>query len=249
MKVKVNVDFREGFLPPRCRKMRYRDATKEAVLNIRETTEDAAPIAFIVHNYDKDVVYRFYKGKLYTLSYWREVHSGKDGLLPPEELHKYIRGRYDYWNGDYETNRKEYMKDAREYLIIDGKVYHISGEPRYVVMTFGLGHNHGGTSMSVVGYYNPNISNKNYFSALDGEAAISYANSVAASRGDTDSIGRFKAEIEVLMPEVVKVKPKSQHGSGDKFINDMEDIISKSGSAVEAGLLCTMFTAAMTSGE
>lgn len=40
------------------------------------------------------------------------------------------------------------------------------------------------------------------------------------------------------MPEVVKVKPKKQHGNGDKFINDLEKVISKSDSAVEAGLLC-----------
>lgn len=244
MKVKVTVDFKEGYLPPRCRKMRYRNAAKETVLNIRETTEEDAPIAFVVHYYDKDIIYRFYKGKLYTLTKWNDVCCGKEGLLPPEELWKYLRGRYDYWNCDFETNRKEYMKAAREYLIIDGKVYRVSGEPRYVIITFGLGHNHGGTGMFVEEFYNPNISNKNYFSALDGEAAVAYANSVAAGRGDTNDVGKFKAGIDVLMPEVVKVKPRSQHGKGDKFMNDLEDIINNSGSAFEAGLLCMAFTSA-----
>lgn len=244
MKIKVDVNYKESYLPPRCRKLRYRDAEKTTILNIRETTEEDAPIAFIVHHYDKDIIYRYYKGKLYTLTKWNDVHCGKDGLLPPEELWQYLRGRYDYWNGDYETNRKEYMKEARQYLLIDGKVYHVSGEPRYVIITFGLGHNHGGTGMFVEEFYNPNISNKNYFSALDGEAAVAYANSVAAGRGDTNDVGKFKAEIDVLMPEVVKVKPRSQHGDGDKFINDLENIVNKSGSAFEAGLLCMAFTSA-----
>lgn len=40
------------------------------------------------------------------------------------------------------------------------------------------------------------------------------------------------------MPEIVKVKPQKQHGDGDKFLNDMEDIINGSCDALTAGLLC-----------
>lgn len=251
MKIKVNVEYKEAYLPPRCRKLRYKNESKEVTLNIREITKDDAQIAFIVHDKghckkyndyhpvpEDDIIYYFYKGKLYTLVNWSDKHCGKTGLLPVEELHWYIKGRYDYWNGYFEANKKYFQENAREYLIIDGKVYQRAGEPRYVVNTFGLGHNHGGTGMFVEEFYNPNISNDNYFSALDGELAVAYANKVAAGRGDTNDVGRFKTSIETLMPEVVKVKPKKQHGKGDKFINDLEKVISKSDSAVEAGLLC-----------
>ena len=94
--------------------------------------------------------------------------------------------------------------------------------------------------------YNPNISRDCYFSALDGEAAVIYANKVAAGRGDTKDVGKFKPLIKVYMPELVKVKPKSQHGKGNEFINDLEDIISNSGSAFEAGLLCMAMCGATT---
>ena len=58
-----------------------------------------------------------------------------------------------------------------------------------------------------------------------------------------DGIGAYD-NIEVMMPEMVKVNPSKQHGDGDPFINSIEDIISGSCSAMEAGLLCIAKTAA-----
>ena len=67
----------------------------------------------------------------------------------------------------YARNRqlciKKYQEAAKRYLIVDGSVWLRCGEPRYVVNTFGLGHNHGGTGLFVEEFYNSNISNTNYF--------------------------------------------------------------------------------------
>lgn len=129
---------------------------------------------------------------------------------------------------------------AENYIYFEGKFWRGCGEPRYVINTFGLGHNHGGTGMFIEYWYNDNIPNSNYFNALQREAAISYGKSIAAGRGDTESvdgIGEYD-NIEVCMPEMVKVDPVAQHGKGDKFMNMMEEMIKSSSDANEAGLLC-----------
>ena len=40
------------------------------------------------------------------------------------------------------------------------------------------------------------------------------------------------------MPELVKVKPKKQHGNGNKFHNMMESVIENSSSQGEAAVVC-----------
>lgn len=147
-------------------------------------------------------------------------------------------------------NKKEICKmiyeSAKKYIYYDGKFWSACGEPRYVINTFGLGHNHGGTGFFIEYGYNTNIPAKRYFNALQRDDAIAYGKSVALSRGDTESVDGIGAydNIEVVMPEMVKVNPSKQHGDGDPFVNSIEDIISGSCSAMEAGLLCIAKTAA-----
>lgn len=148
------------------------------------------------------------------------------------------------------NNREEALhrlqEDADGYVLFRGNLWHEVGEPRYVINTFGLGHNHGGTGFFIEYYYNDNIPNSNYFNALQREEAIRYGKEVALRRGDTESvesIGKYD-NIEVLMPECVKVNPAEQHGEGDPFMNSLEAMISRSGSVSEAGILCMTMTAA-----
>lgn len=146
-------------------------------------------------------------------------------------------------------NKKEverYIKNhIKSYIYFDGKFWSVCNEPMYMVNTFGLGHNHGGTGMFIEGHYNPNISSDNYFNALQRDEAIAYGKAVAARRGDTesiDSIGKYK-NIEVIMPEMVKANPKKEHGKGNPFLNDMEKVISGSPDVLTAGMLCMAITA------
>ncbi len=140
--------------------------------------------------------------------------------------------------------KKDIRKAAKSYIYCDGKFWRPCNEPRYVINTFGLGHNHGGTGFFIEYHYNPNIPNTNYFNALQRDEAIAYGKAVAARRGDTESIDGMGEDdnIEVLMPEMVKVNPNKEHGSGDKFLNDMENIISNSDSVLQAGMLCLALT-------
>ena len=86
-------------------------------------------------------------------------------------------------------------------------------------------------------YYNPNISKDNYFSALQGEEAVAYANKIAQARGDTDDVGRFEPFIICHMPELVKVKPNKQHENCNPLLNSVEEAIESTDNVMEAGLL------------
>lgn len=134
---------------------------------------------------------------------------------------------------------------ANKYISLDGELWKECGEPRYVVNTFGLGHNHGGTAMFIEEFYNSNISSKNYFNAVDRDKAITYAKETAIARGDTDSVKRIgqMENIEVLIPEFFKVDPKKEHGEGNAFLNLLEDMVTSSNNATEAGILVTLATA------
>ena len=134
---------------------------------------------------------------------------------------------------------------ANKYISLDGELWKECGEPRYVVNTFGLGHNHSGTAMFIEEFYNSNISSKNYFNAVDRDKAITYAKETAIARGDTDSVKRIgKMEnIEVLIPEFFKVDPEKEHGEGNAFLNLLEDMVTSSNNATEAGILVTLATA------
>lgn len=199
---------------------------------------------------------RTYKGKLYAPV--RITHGTAISTIFEDEsyvicnLERMVSKNWYYDNGDEFTensiivreNKKEVKQmlrnAAKHYIYFDGKFWSVCREPRYVINTFGLGHNHGGTGFFIEYGYNPNIPNTNYFNALQRDEAIAYGKSVALGRGDTESVDRLGKydNIEVVMPEMVKVNPNKQHGNGCEFMNMMENIISNSSSLNEAGLLC-----------
>lgn len=200
---------------------------------------------------------RTYNEKLYIPV---RVSHGSAISLVFESLN-YIKGQITdyapYWKGGEEFSEHSIVKSdnkedvintikerASEYIIYDGKIWSECGEPMYNITTFGLGHNHGGTGFFIEYHYNPNISNKNYFNALQREEAIAYGKQVALNRGDTESVeGMGERDIiEVLIPEMVHRNPQKEHGEGDTFLNSMENLISSSDSVVEAGLLAAAFT-------
>lgn len=243
IKFKIKIDYYEQYIPPRCRKPRFREETADITVSVRSVSCDEAPIAFRLsdfsHKQENNTEIRFYNGKCYKRTMRRYIDA-REWYTPvccaeiTSCLHPYMI---------YSTDRtkeyciKAYRDEAKKYLVIDGEVWQQCGEPRYEINTFGLGHNHGGTGLFVDHNYNPNIPSRNYFSALDGDKAVAYANEVAQGRGDTKDVGTFEKMIEVLMPECVKVKPRKQHGDGDPFINKLNAFCESSSSAFEAGLM------------
>lgn len=243
IKIKIKTYYYEQYIPPRCRKPRFRKETGDIAVSVRSVSCDEAPIAFRLSDYshkvENNTEIRFYKGKCYKRTMKRYIYA-TEWYTPVgcAEITSCLRPCLIYTTDrTKEYCIKAYRNEAKKYLVIDGEVWQQCGEPRYGITTFGLGHNHGGTGLSISHNYNPNIPSQNYFSALDGDQAVAYANEVARRRGDTNDVGKFKKMIEVLMPECVKVKPRKQHGDGNPSINKLNAICESSSSAFETGLM------------
>lgn len=202
---------------------------------------------------------RVYDGNLYKPV--RITHGVAISLCfePLEYIKKSIEDYPPYWKGGEDFTKasiakedniaeckENILKKASDYIIYDGKVWRRCGEPMYNITTFGLGHNHGGTGFFIEYSYNSNISNKNYFNALERDKAIAYGKQVALNRGDTKSVSGMGDHdiIEVLMPEMVKRNPQKEHGTGDAFINSLENMINNTDSSLEVGLLAIAMCAA-----
>lgn len=247
MKIKTWIKYEESYLPPRCRKLRYKECEDYINANLAEASIDNVSLAFEDNSYaGKGKIY-YFKNKLWSKVEKNSLIAGdtekyKDAL----EILKYLNEHYSWyfprlWRDGEHPDRKHMLsvvrKEMQKYLLIDGVLYKQTAEPRYVIVTFGLGHNHGGTGMLCEYHYNDNIGKQNYFSALQGNEAVAYANYVAKRRGDTNNVGKFEPFIICHMPELVKIKPNKQHGDGNKFLNDMEDMICNTDNIMEAGLL------------
>ena len=252
MKIKTWIKYEEGYLPPRCRKLRYKMCEEYVNINLSETTLAELQLAFEDLSYSGAGKIFLYKGKLWKKTSIRDICAGGEDEYryhtPLEALawwnedgSKYFRYGYGSYHGEEYTKKaalKQARSDMRRFLLVDGELYSRTTEPRYCIYTFGLGHNHGGTSLSVDYRYNPNISKTRYFSALQGHEAVSEANRIAQMRGDSDYVGKFRADIKVYMPELVKVNPKRQHGDGDSLLNTFDEIAMNAPSAFIAGVLC-----------
>lgn len=247
-KLKVNISYDEAYLPsPRHRNLRYRTKEETIVVPIRHVRKDEVRLAFTLSDYGHKSQYQtkivIYNGKLYIRE-WRhldsttnETYHGKDGYRPLELSRLKILTPYKYGQNQRDQIIEEVNKEADGYLIIGNEVWRHCGEPRYVIITFGLGHNHGGTGLFVETGYNPNISNSRYFNALQGKEAVQEAKRVARGRGDTNSIRLMHEMIKVHIPETVTCNPMKEHGEGNAFLNMLDSVTQNSGSAAEAGLL------------
>lgn len=267
MKFNIGYWYLEKYLPTkRHRKLRERWMKNFVNVDIKEPAEKEFPVAFIVKDYgylyeeeEKDPEFkmisteiRTYAGQLWKAARYSDYVCHEPGWAPVSYIKNRLERCEPFWKGgtDFTSNsiiveskmkEEEVLvaKQAGNYLVFDGKIWEPCGEPMYVVMTFGLGHNHGGTSLFIHDYYNPNISKNNYFNALEREQAIAYGKKVAANRGDTGSIENIGKHdmIDVLMPEMVKRNPQKEHGDGDSFMNAIEAMINGTDSSTEAGLL------------
>ena len=263
------IDFwkKESYLPTkRHRNLRERYVKDTCDVEIKEVIEKEFPIAFIVKDYDWryeeeekkpefemfSTEIRTYNGELWKAVRYSDYVSHGVGYMPISYIKNMLEDYTPYWKGgedftevsiikeDNVSECKEHIfRKAENYIIYDGKVWKTCGEPMYMINTFGLGNNHGGTGFFIEYHYNSNISKNNYFNALEREKAIAYGKKIALNRGDTDSIEGMGEHdiIEVLMPEMVKRNPQKEHGDGDSFMNAIEDMINNTESSSEAGLL------------
>lgn len=244
MNVNINFEYTEMVVPKRCRKLRPMAFQGEYTTEIREVTAEQAPVAIIERDnhcvFKKGIVveYRWFDNQLYTrfdLTSWDRDGNNPRYKYNTPDTEGY---NYSYWKGclNLEKRIADIKEWSEQFLYIDGVLYLKHGEPRYVVMTYGLGCNHGGTSLSVDYYYNPNISHTAYFPLTKREEAIKSAKKTALNRGDDKSVPiKLYHKFEILIPEAIQVNPEIQHGDGDPFINQMEFVISSCKDPLIAG--------------
>ena len=239
LKIKCNYDYRTETIPPRCRKPRVIDVHGKMTLNIPIVGINDAPIVMRYREYDNKVVeFRSFQKKLFVKMTAHDFNCQWTGQSTEEMLiQRFSHHRFFGIIENEESAKKELRKRAHDYFILDGEVWERKGEPRYCIYTFGLGHNHAETCVSISTYFNSNIPKERYFSALEYDAAIEKAVEIAKTRGDTNSIDRIKQseKIEVLDPSAVKVKPRL-HKGGDRILDHAEAMIEGSSSAAEAAL-------------
>ena len=249
--VTIKENYYCAYIPSaRSQKYAFDEVEGEIKVSVPSVTADEAPVAFRLsdyhHTHEQINEIRWWGGRLWSKSTYR--HTGGPELvvehLKADDLARELRPSLPYGHGrNRELCVKKYREEAKHYLVIDGMLWEQTGEPRYVVNTFGLGHNHGCTGLFLEEYYNQNIPASNYFSALDGDKAVAYANKVAERRGDTNDVGKFGKMIEVLIPEAVTIRPEAEHGEGDPFINKINAITEAAPDSTTAGLLAIMATA------
>lgn len=252
MKFKVIYAFMEEYIPPRCRKPRIRTVENEMAVTIKEITSDEAPVAMTVTDYEMrhdsfklyKTDYRWYRNKLYKPARDSMGANILDAYTPENIQHDLNWQGLGYGGKTEEERRSAIRVCAKSFLIIDGEIWETAGEPRYCIYTFGLGHNHGGTSLSINTHYNSNIGKDRYFNALQREEAIREFERIALGRGDNESVtGEYEKNIEVFIPESVKCKPNKQHGDGCPFMNKLYGITEIAPDKETAALLCMVATA------
>jgi len=248
MKVKIKFSYTEDEVPPGCRKSRhvhYDNGMLEC--QIPEISATEAPIAIIAMRNrgaifpSSTVEYRWHGGQLWTRYRVRDAQKSSHTCGKKDYNHPRIPATLNIttgWAGCksndaglqyycYKSKRditRELRAQMKDHLIIGGKFYRSAGEPRYVVMTFGLGQNHGGTAVMIDDHYNSNISKARYFTLLELDKAKALATDIATRRGDTRSlpIKPIGPRLKVLNNEAIRLNPKKQHGNGDPFMNELE---------------------------
>lgn len=236
MKITTKMYYQEAYIPPQCRKERYREAVKTIATTVPEAHYEDAPVALRRQDClradaaDADgkypsgitspmqtsgsnemwVDYRLYRGRLYCRAMMYHFCAGGRGPYTMEEFVKHYAQSPHY---SVMLNFKEASEGIRsslhKYLILDGDIWLQCREPVYCIVTFGLGHNHAETVLMTEGYKR-GVTKQTFFNALQREEAIEACKQVALDRGDTNSISSIGGfwKIEVLIPEAVKAPRK-----------------------------------------
>lgn len=232
MKVTIPYSYTKSVIPKRCRKPR--DVKFDSCLDVtvREVTENDAPVAIIEHDSlqeDNPLCFRWFDGKLWTNS---SAFRRCDGLYG--DAIDYFRS--DGYKTELEVTAQLY-NCADSMIIINGQTFRTAGEPRYVIMTFGLGRNHGGTALMTDYSYNQNINKSRYYRIDQREEAIVEAERIAIARGDTEDVPiKPHANFDIFIPESIQINPVIEHGDGDPFLNSIENVVESVKDTLIAGL-------------
>lgn len=188
------------------------------IVNYKRYIENNKPMFFEVkastvkentENYGKNYEWSKSGAEAPFFDFWWDAKLALEDGKVVSTKDEAIKSNKTYVSDNKDEVVKKIKEIANNMVFINGIVYEKADEPRYYSITFGLGNNHGSTSLSISNHFNPNIDMHSYFTALQYEEAKKFAIDVATCRGDTNCISRIgEDKIEVLIPDAVKLKIK-----------------------------------------
>jgi hypothetical protein len=212
MKIETTIKYYEGYIPPRCRKTRYNEVTEIVSRTIKETSFDNLKLAFI--DLTRNLEHYLYNGKIYKKVEFNSNIAFDDTITNAiDDLKAWRKKGSTYFASEYETKKdilRRLNKEMKSYLIVDNVLY--VEEPRIPIiniMTFGLGHNHGGTGIFIDYTTRPKSLKKTrpnyYFFINEWEKAKERAIEVALKRGDYKYVEYVSRPlIDIKIPELFK---------------------------------------------
>lgn len=189
-------------LGPRGGKGGYHSSEFERTEYVKKYEPEEAPVAVV---FDDGREYRSVDGKIFALWTDRDKEPMLADEYQPETIPVHVP--HDVPHG---TDLSAYVDNrvTEENLIIVGdEMWRRTGEPGYVVRTYGFGSNHGGTGLHIEAI---DGGEGNRYRLDEFEQARDYAIEVAADRGDTESVARFekmKPMAEVKDPSLLTYVP------------------------------------------
>ena len=208
MNLKIKYTYEYQYVPPKCRKPRLGHQTEETDIDIRVITNpDEFPVAAIFRNENRDKPDEFVRGwyengKCYT----------KDSNYAGRIASKQIPSGFIEWpnSGTLEEVLTSIKEWASTFLIFENEIWNKTDSiPGYVITTFGMGHNHGGTA-AFAEFVNPQ--SLTTFRADEYELLREQAINTATRRGDSNDVERFQTEkrfsngfIEIVRPEFLRM--------------------------------------------
>ena len=239
--VTVRFSYIREIVPPKCRNPRpvqFDDGN--ITVSIPRVDKKDAPVAIISHNDILSKVtktYRWWEEKLYRCHFrgWAcgdpRSNLGKigvDGRVSWNALNSYAGPRLCDTQSAQEISIASYYG---QFILIGNQLYKQVQEPKYVIMTFGLGGNHSGTALMDHDYYNSNIVWNRYYRLDQKKEALAEMNKIAKARGDTKSVGnKPHTKFKILIPDAIRANPEVEYGGrGDSFINAANAITEAAG--------------------
>lgn len=149
----------------------------------------------------------------HLLARYREAIRQFDSQWTPAKIEAEKPFR-EYLSDNREQQKAGVREALADYAIYAGRVVRKTDEPVYVINTFGMGRNHGGTglfiescSMATLARNRESILN---LSQLD--RAIKRAESIAVNRGDDKSVPmRPPSKVSLYLPEAFRFDPFSRN--------------------------------------
>ena len=179
------------------------ETTVEAT--VPQVTGEDAPVSMVVPDFAGERTLRLWNGKLLASAL---DHHGNEVPATPEKLEALIRSRLQYSRNSHTAVevQREVDEALAGYVAVDGHLWTEAPEPVYVVRTYGMGHNHGGTGIVILPLH-PNTDLAEVYYADEFELALAEAQRVARERGDTDSLAHLAETDQIQVHNPAALTP------------------------------------------